>query len=86
MASFQDAAARVPWPKPVLIPTWPLVRSGHPQAALGVFQHGLNLLASNTGKPCQEIVHCGAVFETKRIFGERVFPNLVLLERQEEAI
>jgi hypothetical protein len=23
---------------------------------------------------------------TKRIFGERVFPNLVLLERQEEAI
>jgi hypothetical protein len=23
---------------------------------------------------------------TKRIFGERVFPNLVLLERQEEAL
>jgi hypothetical protein len=23
---------------------------------------------------------------TKRVFGERVFPNLVLLERQEEAI
>jgi len=23
---------------------------------------------------------------TKRIFGERVFPNLVLLERQEEAV
>ena len=35
----------------------------HFQAALGVLQHGLHQLACDTGKPTQEPVHRGAVFE-----------------------
>ena len=38
-------AAGVPWSKTILIPTRPFARSGARQAALGVFQHGLGLLA-----------------------------------------
>ena len=53
----------VPWSKTILIPARPFAPSGHRQAALGVFQHGLHLLAGDTGKPSQELVHRGAVFE-----------------------
>ena len=31
-----------------------------------MFQHGLHLLASDTGKPSQELVHRGAVFEVRK--------------------
>ena len=38
-------------------------RAGHRQAALGVFQHGLGLLADDTGKRGQEFVHRGAILD-----------------------
>ena len=50
-------------PKTILIWARPFARSGHRQAAFGLLQHGLDLLAGDTGKPTQELVHRRAVFE-----------------------
>ena len=37
--------------------------SGNGQAAPGVEQHGFNLFSSYAGKPCEEVIHAGAVFQ-----------------------
>jgi hypothetical protein len=37
--------------------------SSRRQAPLSVLQHGLDLLADDTGKPVEEVVHCGTVFQ-----------------------
>ena len=44
-------AVGVAWSKTILIPTWPFARSGHCQAAFGVLQHGIDLLADDVGEP-----------------------------------
>jgi hypothetical protein len=53
----------MPWRETILISAWPAASSGHRQAAFGVFQHNLHLLAGDTRETSQEVVYLGAVFE-----------------------
>ena len=51
------------WKNFVLAPLWArsCERLGHCQTALGMLQHGLDLVVGDTGKTSQELVHHSAI-------------------------